>query len=46
MLPEYIILAQMKEKLKEEYEEILIRNSDVEDVVNERYIVQYKYLPK
>ena len=40
------VLAQMKEKLKEEYEEFLIRNPDVEDVANENYIVQYKYLPK
>ena len=40
------VLAQMKEKLKDEYEEFLIRNPDVEDVADERHIVQYKYLLK
>lgn len=39
-------LAQMKEKLKDEYEEFLIRNPDAEDVADERYIVQYRYIPK
>ena len=39
-------LAQMKEKLKDEYEKLLIRNSDIEDVANKRYIVQYRYIPK
>ena len=40
------VLAQMKEKLKDEYEEFLIRNPDVEDVADERHIVQYRYIPK
>ena len=39
-------MAQMKEKLKDEYEEFLIRNPDVEDVADERHIVQYRYIPK
>lgn len=40
------VLAQMKEKLKDEYEELLTRNPDVEDIANENCIVQYKYLPE
>ena len=40
------VLAHMKEKLKDEYEKFLIRNPDVEDVANEKYIVQYRYIPK
>ena len=40
------VLAQMKEKLKDEYEGFLIRNPDVEDVADERHIVQYRYIPK
>ena len=40
------VLAQMKEKLKDEYKKFLIRNPDVEDVANEKYIVQYRYIPK
>lgn len=39
-------LAQLKESLKEEYEEILTRNPEAEKIANERYILQYKYLPK
>ena len=39
-------LAQLKESLKEEYEEILTRNPEAEKIVSERYIVQYKYLLK
>ena len=40
------VLSQMKKKLKEEYEEFLIRNPDVEKIANERYIMQYRYIPK
>ena len=40
------VLAQMKEKMKNEYEDLLICNSDVEDIANENYIVQYRYFPK
>lgn len=39
-------LSQMKEKLKEEHEEFLIRNPDAEKIANERYIMQYRYIPK
>lgn len=39
-------LAQLKESLKEEYEEILTRNPEAEKIASERYIVQYKYLLK
>ena len=40
------VLSQMKKKLKEEYEEFLIRNPDVEKIANERDIMQYRYIPK
>lgn len=40
------VLAQMKENLKDEYEELLTRNPDVEDIANENCIVQYRYLPE
>ena len=40
------VLAQLKESLKKEYEEILTRNPEAEKIASERYIVQYKYLPK
>ena len=40
------VLSQMKKKPKEEYEEFLIRNPDVEKIANERYIMQYRYIPK
>lgn len=32
----------MKEKLKDEYEELIIQNPGAEDIANENYIVQYK----
>ena len=37
---------ELEKKLKEEYEEFLIRNPDVEKIANERYIMQYRYIPK
>ena len=40
------VLAQLKGKLKNEYEELLICNPDVEDIANENCIVQYRYLPE
>ena len=40
------VLAQMKEKQKDEYEELLTRNPDVEEIANKNCIVQYRYLPE
>lgn len=40
------MLVQMKQKLKDEYEELITRNPDVEDIANENCIVQYRYFPE
>lgn len=40
------ILVRMKEKLKNEYDELLTRNPDIEDIANEKCILQYRYRPK
>lgn len=39
------VLAKVKEKLNDEYEDFLIRNPYVEDFANENCILQYRYLP-
>ena len=39
------VLEQLKEKSREQYEEFLFYNPDVEEIANRNYIEQYRYLP-